>query len=194
MVFVIAIALLASGCGVSDGSPRSGVLGASSAPSARPDPTVRPRPTPLPSVDANALAVKITSRTQPPGLHPDGVRHDQDRAEGWLRHHRGLPDRPVHRARPRAQDGRFGRHGHGSGGWRAQQRRERGRSPSSARSERGAATCRRRSPSADQDGAGPRCPPGPGQPPDLTRSDPDAAIPASQSSAGRDRGRPPRAR
>jgi hypothetical protein len=63
-VLVVAIALIAAGCGGSDGSPGIGVLGASSSPSGRPDPTIRPRPTPLASVDANALPVKVTARTK----------------------------------------------------------------------------------------------------------------------------------
>jgi hypothetical protein len=64
-VLVVAVAaLVVAGCGSSQASRGIGVLGASSVPSERPPATARPRPTPLPSVDANALAVKITQRTK----------------------------------------------------------------------------------------------------------------------------------
>lgn len=63
-VLVVAMAVVVAGCGTSQASPRSGVLGASSSPSERPAATPRPRPTPLPSVDANALSVKVTDRTK----------------------------------------------------------------------------------------------------------------------------------
>jgi hypothetical protein len=63
-VLVVAIALVVAGCGSSQASPRLGVLGASSGPTERPAPTARPRPTPLPTVDANAMSVKVTARTK----------------------------------------------------------------------------------------------------------------------------------